>query len=202
MTERVFPHWESFYRERDAETMPWYFAGLDPDFAIELEQLGVTSGRVLDIGTGAGTQAIELAARGFDVTATDIAAAAIEVARRSATTRGVKVELLVDDVLDSHVEGMFDVVFDRGCFHTLAPDRRMEYVAMVAARVRPGGWLLLKCFSHLQPGDVGPYKFTQDEIAAYFGAAFELSSARQTVYQGTLDPLPLVMCCVLVRRDK
>jgi 2-polyprenyl-3-methyl-5-hydroxy-6-metoxy-1,4-benzoquinol methylase len=200
MTERIFPHWESFYRERAVETMPWYFAGLDPDFAIELDALGIDRGRVLDIGTGAGTQAIDLAVRGFEVTATDIAEAAIEHARKSASELGVKVQLLVDDVLDSHVQGVFDVVFDRGCFHTLAPDRRPEYVAMVAAHVRVGGHLLLKCFSHLQPGDVGPHKFTHDEITACFDGTFELRSTRQTVYQGTLDPLPLAMCCVLVRR--
>lgn len=199
MTERIFPHWESFYRERAAETMPWYFDGLDPDFAIELDALGITRGRVLDIGTGAGTQAIVLAQRGFDVTATDIAEAAIDHARRSTSEHGVQVELLVDDVLDSQVEGAFDVVFDRGCFHTLAPDRRGEYVAMVAKHVRAGGHLLLKCFSHLQPGDVGPHRFTQDEIAGAFAGGFVLRSARETVYQGTLDPLPLAMCCVFER---
>lgn len=199
MTDRLFPHWESFYRERDATTMPWYFDGLDPDFAIELAQLGVTRGRVLDVGAGAGSQAIELASRGLDVTATDIAEAAIEVARRAAHARGVELSLLVDDVLDSNVEGTFDVVLDRGCFHTIAPDRRADYVASIAARARPGGSLLLKCFSHLQPGDVGPYKFTTDEIAAVFAPAFTLRSARQTVYQGTLDPLPLALCCVLER---
>lgn len=200
MTERVFPHWQSFYSERPAETMPWYFDGLDPDFVQELDALGITAGRVLDVGTGAGTQAIELARRGFQVTATDLADAAIEHARATAAARGVEVELLVDDVLDSQVTGQFDVVFDRGCFHTIAPDLRPKYVAMVTARVRPGGHLLLKCFSHLQPGEVGPYKFTEAEVAGCFASAFGLRSARQTVYQGTLDPLPCAMSCVLQRR--
>ena len=58
-----------------------------------------------------------------------------------------RVEFLVDDVLDSHVQGAFDVVIDRGCFHTLPPDRRADYVRMVAARLAPGKHLLLKCFS-------------------------------------------------------
>ena len=91
------------------------------------------------------------------------------------------------------------MVFDRGCFHTLAPERRPEYVAMVAAHVRAGRHLLLMCFSHLRPGDVGPHKFTQDEIAGVFAEGFVLRSARETVYQGTLDPLPLAMCCVFER---
>ena len=200
MTERVFPDWHNIYREQPVETMPWYFDGLDPDLARDLEAIDLHGGRILDLGTGPGTQAIERAARGFTVVATDLAAAAIEVARARAATRGVVVEFRVDDVLDSTLEGRFDAVIDRGCFHTLPPARRGDYVAMVADRLPPGGHLLLKCFSHLQPGDVGPYRFTAAEIEAVFASALELTLLRETVYHGTLDPLPRALSCVLRRR--
>ncbi len=199
MSER-FPDWATLYRDQSAETMPWYFADLDPDIERELATLGIARGRVLDLGTGPGTQAIELAARGFTVTATDLAEAAIESARALARKRGVEVHFVVDDVLDSRVGDSFDVVLDRGCFHTLAPERRAEYVAFVGARLPAGKHLLLKCFSHLQPGDVGPYRFTAEQIAECFAPAFELASARATIYQGTLDQKPHAWSCVLVRR--
>jgi 2-polyprenyl-3-methyl-5-hydroxy-6-metoxy-1,4-benzoquinol methylase len=199
MSDR-FPDWPSLYRDQSAETMPWYFADLDPDVEQELATLGITRGRVLDIGTGPGTQAIELAARGFDVTGTDIAEAAIESARARARAKGVNVDFVVDDVLDSRVSGCFDVVIDRGCFHVFAPARRGDYVRTVADRLGPGGHLLLKCFSHLQPGDVGPYKFTADDIALCFTPAFDLVSARATIYHGTLEQKPQALSCVLVRR--
>ena len=199
MSER-FPDWPTLYRDQSAETMPWYFADLDPDIEHELQTLGIAHGRVLDLGTGPGTQAIELAVRGFTVTATDLAQAAIESARALARTRGVDVEFVVDDVLDSRVGGSFDVVIDRGCFHTLAPERRAAYVAFVGARLPSDKHLLLKCFSHLQPGDVGPYRFTAEQIAECFASAFELASARPTIYQGTLEQKPHAWSCVLVRR--
>lgn len=203
MSEQVpprFPDWTTLYRDQSAETMPWYFADLDPDFDHEIATLGITRGRVLDLGTGPGTQAIELAARGFDVTATDLAEAAIVSAQARAADKGARVEFLVDDVLDSRVQGVFDVVIDRGCFHTLPPDRRADYVRMVAARLAPGKHLLLKCFSHLQPGDVGPYRFTKEQIAECFAPSFELRSARATIYQGTLEQKPQAWSCVLERR--
>lgn len=199
MTERVFPDWHNIYREQSVETMPWYFDGLDPDVARDLEAIDLHGGRALDLGTGPGTQAIELAARGFEVVATDLSEAAIDVAGRRAKTRGVTVDFRVDDVLDSKVDGEFDVVIDRGCFHTLPPARRDAYVAMVAKRLPAGRHLLLKCFSHLQPGDVGPYKFTSAEIEGLFAPSFELTIARETVYHGTLDPLPRALSCVLRR---
>ena len=66
------PDWEEKYSNEETETMPWYYPNLDPDFKDALEMLEVVSGDVLDIGTGPGTQAIELAKRGFKVTGTDI----------------------------------------------------------------------------------------------------------------------------------
>lgn len=52
--------------------MPWFNPELDEDLENALDELGLRSGSALDLGTGPGTQAIHLARRGFDVTATDI----------------------------------------------------------------------------------------------------------------------------------
>ena len=46
---------------RDNEEMHWYFPALDPDLGKALEAYRIVSGTFLDIGTGPGTQAIELA---------------------------------------------------------------------------------------------------------------------------------------------
>ena len=80
MSEKEFPDWEGLYRQDDVESMPWFQPELDHDVAAALVALGVEKGRVLDLGTGPGTQAIALAERGFAVTATDLSAAAVEKA--------------------------------------------------------------------------------------------------------------------------
>lgn len=200
MSERAFPDWPTFYRDRPVETMPWFFAPLDPDLEQELASRAIASGRVLDLGAGAGSQAVELARRGFRVTATDIAPAAVEATRERARAAGVEVEAVQDDVLDSRLGGTFDVVVDRGCFHTLPPSRRPDYARTVAARLAPGGWLLLECFSDLQPGDVGPYQLGAADVAACFAPTFELVSARRTFYQGQLPQHPHALSCALRRR--
>jgi 2-polyprenyl-3-methyl-5-hydroxy-6-metoxy-1,4-benzoquinol methylase len=49
-------------------------------------------GRALDVGCGTGDNAIELAVRGFEVTAIDIADRPLSMAREKAAAAGVAVE--------------------------------------------------------------------------------------------------------------
>ena len=130
--------------------------------------LGCVVALRLILGTGPGTQAMQLAQRGFDVTATDISAAAIRLAREKAEAQGLTISWLQDDILSTRLTGPFDLIFDRGCFHVLPPERRQDYVATVAGLLKPGGYFFLKCFSHLQPGTQGPNRFTPEQIQAIF----------------------------------
>lgn len=196
---RQFPDWESLYQQQPGETLPWYYAELDPDLEAALRAHGLARGRILDLGTGPGTQAIALAARGFTATGSDLSATAVAKATALAQTRGVAVNFVVDDVLASQLTDTYEAVFDRGCFHVIAPERRGEYVESVARRLAPGGLLLLKTFSALQPEGPGPHRFTPAEIRTIFAPRFELLATTETVYQGTLDPLPKALFSALRR---
>ena len=146
------PHWEAMYQERAVESMPWFNPELDDDLKQALDELGLRDGSALDLGTGPGTQAMHLARSGFDVTATDISGTAIRLAQGKAEAQGLAITWVQDDILDTHLTRQFDLMFDRGCFHVLAPERRQAYVSIVSRLLKPGGYLFLKCFSHLQPG--------------------------------------------------
>jgi cyclopropane fatty-acyl-phospholipid synthase-like methyltransferase len=196
-----FPDWETLYNELPASNMPWFHAALDPDLEAALQERGVTGGRALDLGTGPGTQAVELAARGFHVTATDISRAAVAGARELAAARGVAVEFIVDDVLASRLTGRFDLVFDRGCFHVMDPADRPAYVATVAGLLPPGGLLVLKTFSKLQPEGPGPHRFSIVELCEVFAGAFDLCSAHETIYHGQLATPPRALLSVFERRE-
>jgi cyclopropane fatty-acyl-phospholipid synthase-like methyltransferase len=191
--------WEERYQQQAVETMPWFYPELDDDLRQALHQLGLQSGSALDLGTGPGTQAIHLVRRGFDVTATDISAAAIRLAQQKAEAQGVTITWQQDDILSTYLTGPFDLIFDRGCFHVLPPERRADYVATVAGLLKPGGFFFLKCFSHLQPGTQGPNRFRPEEIQALFSSQLAVRSITETVYQGTLDPLPRALFCVMQR---
>jgi 2-polyprenyl-3-methyl-5-hydroxy-6-metoxy-1,4-benzoquinol methylase len=192
-----FPQWEELYQEREVESLPWFNPELDEDLENALGEFALRGGSALDLGTGPGTQAIHLASRGFNVTATDISAAAIRLAREKAQKQGFEIIWEQDDILDTRLDRQFDLIFDRGCFHVLEPERRLDYVRVVSGLLKTSGYLFLKCFSRLQPGEQGPYRFTPEQIREIFGSQLSVLSIKKTVYQGTLDPLPRALFCTM-----
>jgi 2-polyprenyl-3-methyl-5-hydroxy-6-metoxy-1,4-benzoquinol methylase len=197
-----FPNWEELYRSDTVEALPWYWPSIDRDLEAVLVRHRVTAGRALDQGTGPGTQAIALAERGFTVTATDISAAALAHATRKAKERGVAVTFVEDDVLATRLTGTFDLIFDRGCFHVIAPEKRATFVESMHRLLAPSGWLFLKTFSHLQLGTEGPHRFAPHDIRQLFGdeRRFEVVETFETVYQGQLDPYPKALFSSIRRR--
>ncbi len=200
--KREFPDWEERYASEDVTGMPWFYEDLDPDVEKALGRYGLEEEglRVLDLGTGPGTQALALARRRLRVTATDVSRTAVEKAAALAAKAGLEIEFLRDDILDSRLEDRFRLVHDRGVFHVFGHEARPEYMRQVSRLVSPGGWLFLKCFSEKETREEGPYRFSPDQIRAYFDPAFEIVSIEETVYYGTLDPQPQALFCVLRRR--
>ena len=137
----------------------------------------------------------------FSVTATDISEAAVRLAQEMAVAQGLAITWQQDDILATRLSGPFDLIFDRGCFHVLPPERRPDYVSTVAGLLKPGGYFFLKCCSHRQPGTQGPHRFTPEQILAIFSNQLQVRSVDETVYQGTLDPLPQALFCVLQKEN-
>jgi release factor glutamine methyltransferase len=89
--------------------MTVYSPGEDTYLLLDyLRQLPV-EGSMLEIGTGSGLIAVEMAKRGWDVTATDINPEAIEEAEERAEDEGVEIDFRESDLFEE-VEGRFDVV--------------------------------------------------------------------------------------------
>jgi len=198
-THRSFPDWNLLYKNEKVVNMPWYNENLDFDLEQEIIQRKITynGGKFLDLGTGPGTQAVQLSKIGFDVTGNDLSEYAIEKAR-SLTD---KVHFIVDDILNSQLKkNEFDYIFDRGCFHVLSIDDRDKYVMTIKNILKDNGILFLKCFSDKEPHEEGPHRFSQDKIKEIFGNDFEILSIKETVYQGTLDPLPKALFVVMRKK--
>ena len=201
--EKDFPDWNNLYNTQNVETMPWYNENLDSDLEEELERGKIFKGRILDLGTGPATQAIQLAKRGLEVTGSDVSEAAIRRARELYVhnNKDIEINFIVDNILNSKLKDkVFDYVFDRGCFHVLPIEKRSVYIKEIKRVLVDDGTLFLKCFSIKEPRQEGPYKFSETEIRQLFGNEFVIISVKDTVYQGTLDPLPRALFVVMSKQ--
>jgi cyclopropane fatty-acyl-phospholipid synthase-like methyltransferase len=192
--------WEELYREQEVETMPWYFPDLDPDFERALDEHAITTGKVLDLCTGPATQAMALAERGYEVFATDISETAVRQAREKAAAKGLMITFRQADILRDTFDEEFDLLVDRGCFHVFEPRQRPAYVKGVKSFLKPGGWLLLKCFSHKEKRRDGPYRFTPEQLGKYFKPSFEIISIVDAEFNGSLDEYPKTLFSVMRRK--
>jgi ubiquinone/menaquinone biosynthesis C-methylase UbiE len=119
-------------------------------YIITIERRKVSKGRILDLGTGPATQAIQLAKRGLEVTGSDVSEAAINSAKDvyGHKNKNMEISFILDDILNSKMEDkMFDYVFDRGCFHVLPIEKRPVYISEINRILDDKGILFLKCFS-------------------------------------------------------
>ncbi|CAG7600024.1 tRNA 5-carboxymethoxyuridine methyltransferase [Paenibacillus solanacearum] len=102
---------------------------------------------MLDCSCGIGTQAIGLAQRGYQVTATDISPVSVERARQEAAARGLKVNFGVADFrsLEQTVSGVFDVVLsaDNAIPHLLTDEDYHAAASNLYSKVRDGGLVLI-----------------------------------------------------------
>ena len=192
-----FPDWDALYRQ-DVKTMPWYNEKLDSDLENEIKQRKITKGRFLDLGTGPGTQAVQLAKMGFDVTGTDLSENAIQKARKL----DGKINFKVDDILHSRLEkNSFDYILDRGCFHVLPNDKWNQYCKKICEILDENGLFFLKCFSIKEKKlDYGPYRFSKQDIRNIFGKDFVIEGMIDTVYQGTLAFFPKALFAVMRKK--
>ena len=140
------------------------------------------SGRALDVGCGTGTNSLWLAGHGFQVLGLDIAPLAIEAARAKAEqAREPEVRFAALDFLSEAVPGgPFDLVFDRGVFHTFdEPETRARFAARVAELLAPAGlWLSLLGSTEGPPRDTGPPRRSARDVAQAVEPALELLELR------------------------
>jgi SAM-dependent methyltransferase len=139
--------WSEFFADR-ASTCPFFVEWPDENLA-EWSSQGLlgAGGRALELGCGNGRNAVCLASLGFRVDAIDFSAGAIEAARDRAKGAGAAVEFQQCSIFDARVTaGGYDLVYDSGCFHHLAPHRRRDYVDLVDGALKPGGSYGLVCF--------------------------------------------------------
>ncbi|MGW1103442.1 class I SAM-dependent methyltransferase [Streptomyces sp. NPDC002540] len=143
--------WERHYRTRRA-----WDARVNPLLAETAAPL--RPGAALDLGCGAGGDAIWLARRGWHVTAVDISTTAVEQVRERAQDLGVADRVATEqhDLAGSFPDGRFDLVSAQ-YFHTPFALPRGRVLRTAARALRPGGLLLI-----VDHGSTAPWSWNQD----------------------------------------
>ena len=198
--------WEGWYAERDQ-----VWTG-NPNPALVDEATGLAPGRALDIGAGEGGDAIWLAARGWTVTAVDIAETACERGRRAAEAAGADIAERItwqaaDIVTWAPPARAFDLVAVH-YLHLTADERPTAYAACADA-VAPGGTLLI--VGH-HPGDMEDAAqqwgddrfFTAEQLAAELDDDWDVvaADARPRPHRGPDGEERTIRDTVLVARRR
>lgn len=166
----------------DEPLVDWHARGLLGD---------LNGAHVLDVGCGNGRNSAWLAGKGAIVTGVDIAAGLLD-AVRTKMPKGVTLKSV--DILREELPGdAFDLVYDSGCFHHLAPHRRITYLERVMPKIDRTGRYGIVAFAQeqqpspsdteiLQSGDTaGGTSFTRHELEAIFSGPLDLVEARPVV---------------------
>ncbi len=112
-----------------------------------LDLPAASASHVFEYGCGTGPAACYLAARGFQMEAIDLIPEAIEIARRMAKDRGLRVDFSVADVcapVSDPATRRYDLVVDSYCLQSIVTDQdRGAVYSAVRARLKPAGYYLI-----------------------------------------------------------
>lgn len=127
----------------------------------------------LDVGCGAGREAVFLAQQGLNMIGVDLSAEALRIAAERAKEAGVQVDWRHGTVLNLPVEDQsVDFVNDRGCFHSIVEEDRDQFAREIARILKPGGMMLLRgCREEKEEGHFVPV--TEQTIERHFGKYFD-----------------------------
>lgn len=145
--------WNDFYTDRE-KSVPFFVHSPDENLVSYFDKKYFEKGKVLELGCGPGRNAIYLANKGCSVDAVDLSIESIKWAKERALESKVKVNFIYSNIFELDIEeGAYDLVYDSGCFHHIAPHRRMSYINLVKKALKPNGFFAMTCF--VQGGELG-----------------------------------------------
>lgn len=128
-------HWDQLYSGEPV------WSG-NPNAALIEETRHLSPGRVLDVGCGEGADTVWLAQQGWEVTALDVSAHAVERTLAAAAQAGLAADGVTSDLLEAPVEtGSFDLVSAMFPALLRTPEHAAEH--RLLDLVAPGGTLLV-----------------------------------------------------------
>lgn len=154
--------WNGFYEDRE-KGIPFFENLPDENLVAYFERGLLDPGKVLELGCGPGRNAIYLAQKGCSVDAVDLSQEALTWGKERAQEKNVQVNFIQSNMFDLEIEeAEYDLVYDSGCFHHIAPHRRIHYLETVKKALKPGGAYSITCF--VEGGELGGAALSDYEV--------------------------------------
>jgi SAM-dependent methyltransferase len=173
--------WNQRYLQGD---LPWDSGLPSRELNRVIEEGLLAPCRAIELGCGTGTNACYLAERGFQVTAVDVSAKAIEMADAQAEALKQRPTFVVADITRlPAVGGPFEFIFDRGCYHCLRLIDLAGYRSALEQLSTAGTRLLLLTGNANEQTEQGPPRVREEEIRSELGVLFEIHWIREFRFQ-------------------
>ncbi len=141
-------------------------AGLEPWEREFVERHTRGSGRVLNVGCGAGREAVALRQRGFEVVGIDPAERMVEEARRVAGEKGLPIAFSVRSATDLGEDlGRFDAIVFSAAVYSYIPTRKLRIKALAScgSLLLPGGRMVFSAYL-IEPPPVGSRRWWKQAL--------------------------------------
>ena len=196
----VQEHWNQRYQQGNT---PWDTGAPSNELVRVIDEGLLKPSRAIELGCGNGANAIELARRGFEVTAVDFSAVALGRAQQRAADASVDVEFVAADVCDFQYGGeSFEFVFDRGCYHAVRRVDVAGFVDTLAHITAPGSIYLMLAGNANEQIDTGIPRVHESEIRNELGPLFDFEWLREFRFHDTEDgDGSLGWSCLMTRRE-
>ncbi len=158
------PFWERAYRSGAKDPF-----GPPSAEVIELLTSLAPGSRVLDLGCGAGRNALPLAIAGMEVTAVDVSSAACRRLTALAEAARVDIQIVIQDLTRFAFLGSYDVVIAHGVLHLLERRARDSIIERMREHTSFGGANVIAVFTDrlAPPTDLAAFMpgcFTEGEL--------------------------------------
>ena len=135
----------AFWQQRfEQGQTPWDRGQASPQLKAWIDE-GVLRGgqRILVPGCGRGWEVVALAALGAEVTAVDLAPAALAACAKQLQDAGLQATLVEGDLLQWQPAQGFDRIYEQTCLCAIHPDLWVPYAQRLRGWLQPGGQLAL-----------------------------------------------------------
>ncbi|MCH5586109.1 class I SAM-dependent methyltransferase [Shimazuella sp. AN120528] len=168
----TFSQWDEAYRTGEYQQL-WGMPHPSQELVSFAAAYGSTAGKVaIDVGCGAGTEAIFLVQCGFTTYGFDQSVEALKIATQRAKDLGLNITFQEANIL--HVplaDQTVDLINDRGCFHVIPDDIRPDYAKEMARLLKPGGKIFIR--GCRDTSNERFHAITDEAIKTYFSDAFD-----------------------------